>query len=158
MRTIVDKALEGVLIVLMASMVLDVLWGVFTRYVMGAQASWSEELARFLLIWIGILGAAYANGKRMHLAIDLLPGALSADRREKLMVMIQCIVVAFVFAAMVYGGSRLVYVTAILGQHSAALKWPLAAVYTVMPLSGTIICYQMADDYLKGRHKEHQSQ
>ncbi|HMS67214.1 MAG TPA: TRAP transporter small permease subunit, partial [Saprospiraceae bacterium] len=33
-------------------MTLDVLYGVVTRYVFGAQASWTEELARFLLIWI----------------------------------------------------------------------------------------------------------
>ncbi|MDH3247194.1 MAG: TRAP transporter small permease subunit, partial [Saprospiraceae bacterium] len=67
MRQKIDKVLEHILVALMAINTLDVLWGVFTRYVMGAQASWSEELARFLLIWIGILGAAWASGKNMHL-------------------------------------------------------------------------------------------
>ena len=35
-------------------MTIDALWDVFTRYAMDAQTSWSEELAHFLLIWIGI--------------------------------------------------------------------------------------------------------
>ncbi len=65
-------------VILMAIMTVDVLWGVFTRYALGQQASWSEELARFLLIWIGILGAAYASGKNYHLAIDLLSPKISA--------------------------------------------------------------------------------
>jgi len=141
MRVILDNILRWVLLSLMAIMTLDVLWGVFTRYVMGAQASWSEELARFLLIWIGILGAAYASGKDLHLSIDLFPNSLAPASRRKLMVVIHLLVIFFVFVAMVIGGGRLVYVTSILGQESAALEWPLAAVYTVMPLSGLIIIY-----------------
>jgi len=141
MRIILDNILRWVLLSLMAIMTLDVLWGVFTRYVMGAQASWSEELARFLLIWIGILGAAYASGKDLHLSIDLFPNSLSPAKRRTLMVVIHLLVIFFVLVAMVIGGGRLVYVTSILGQESAALEWPLAAIYTVMPLSGLIIIY-----------------
>ncbi len=141
MRIILDNILRWVLLSLMAIMTLDVLWGVFTRYIMGAQASWSEELARFLLIWIGILGAAYASGKDLHLSIDLFPNSLPPAKKRTLMVVIHLLVILFVFVAMVVGGGRLVYVTSILGQESAALEWPLAAIYTVMPLSGLIIIY-----------------
>ncbi len=146
MRAIIDRALEWVLIVLMAIMTLDVLWGVFTRYIIGAQASWTEELARYLLIWIGILGAAYASGKHLHLAIELFPDSLPPERRRRLMVLINFLVILFVFAAMVIGGSRLVYVTKILGQESAALEWPLWAIYTVLPISGIIIIYHKIHD------------
>jgi TRAP-type C4-dicarboxylate transport system permease small subunit len=146
MRKKLDKILEWILIFLMSVMTLDVLWGVFTRYIVGSQASWSEELARYLLIWIGILGAAYASGKHLHLSIDLFPDSLSISRRQRLMVVINLLVIFFVTAAMVVGGIRLVYVTSYLGQESAALHWPLAAVYTVMPLSGIIIIYHKACD------------
>jgi len=141
MRILLDNTLRWVLLSLMAIMTLDVLWGVFTRYIMGAQASWSEELARFLLIWIGILGAAYASGKNLHLSIDLFPNSLTPTKKRTLMITIHLLVIFFVFVAMVIGGGRLVYVTSILGQESAALEWPLAAIYTVMPLSGIIIIY-----------------
>jgi len=137
-----------VLVILMGIMTLDVLWGVFTRYVMGAQASWSEELARFLLIWIGILGAAYAAGKNMHLAIDLYPQSLSPDKRKRLYIVINSLIILFALAVLVIGGSRLVYVTSTLGQVSAALQLPLSVVYTVLPLSGLLVIYFKLSDIL----------
>ena len=100
------------------------------------------------MIWIGILGAAYASGKHMHLAIDLFPDSLSVSRRRRLMVIINVMVIFFVVAAMIIGGSRLVYVTSYLGQQSAALGWPLAAIYTVMPISGIIIVYHKISDII----------
>lgn len=154
MREKLDSILEWILIVLMSVMTLDVLWGVFTRYVVGSQAPWSEELARYLLIWIGILGAAYASGKHMHLSIDLFPESLSPGKKRQLMVTINILVIFFVVAAMVIGGSRLVYVVTYLGQESAALKWPLGAVYTVMPISGLIIVYHKISDIIQELNSE----
>lgn len=148
MREKLDRVLEWILIVLMSGMTLDVLWGVFTRYIVGSQAPWSEELARYLLIWIGILGAAWASGKHLHLAIDLFPESLSPVRRRNLMIIINVLVIFFVTAAMIIGGIRLVYVVTYLGQESAALKLPLGAVYTVMPLSGVIIVYHKIHDII----------
>ncbi len=141
MRKSIDRILENFLAFLLALMTVDVLWGVFTRYVMGAQASWSEELARFLLIWIGILGAAWASGKHMHLAIDLYPMSLTAERRQRLYLFINVLIIIFVVVVLVIGGSRLVYVTSTLGQTSAALQVPLSFVYAIVPISGLVIIY-----------------
>lgn len=141
-----DQVLKTVLAILMAVMVLDVLWGVFTRYVMGAQSQWTEELARFLLIWIGILGSAFASGKRMHLAIDILPTTLEGKRQILLKNGINVIVILFAIAVLLIGGSRLVYITSKLGQVSTALDLPLAVVYSIVPISGLfIIIYKTMD-------------
>ena len=51
----VDRALEWALILLMGANVLNVLWQVFTRFVLRHPSSFTEELARFLLIWVGLL-------------------------------------------------------------------------------------------------------
>jgi TRAP-type C4-dicarboxylate transport system permease small subunit len=58
---------------------------------------------------------------------------------------------------MVVGGSRLVYVTSILGQESAALRWPLSAIYSVMPISGIIIIYHKISDIFLQLHAHRQS-
>lgn len=146
MRNTMDQVLKTVLAVLMAVMVLDVLWGVFTRYVMGAQSQWTEELARYLLIWIGILGAAFASGKKMHLAIDILPTTLEGKRQMLLVNGIHVIVILFALAVLLIGGSRLVYITSKLGQVSTALDLPLAVVYSIVPISGLfIIIYKTMD-------------
>ncbi|MEM6321213.1 MAG: TRAP transporter small permease [Bacteroidota bacterium] len=141
MRKKIDKYLGGLLTILMIVMTLDVLWGVFTRYAMGNQASWSEELARFLLIWIGILGAAYASGQKMHLAIDLLSPKLNDENKQRIDLLIKGLIILFAFLVLVVGGGRLIYISQTLGQTSAALKLPLSIVYSVLPISGLLIIY-----------------
>ena len=122
-------------------MVINVLWQVFSRYILKSPSSWTDELARFLLIWLGLLGAAYATGKKMHLAIDLLPMSLEGKKADRLNVVIQIIVLLFALFAMVLGGMRLVYITLILEQTSAAMSVPLWIVYLVIPISGILIVY-----------------
>ncbi len=139
-----DLYLGSFLAILMAIMTLDVLWGVFTRYVMGSQTSWTEELARFLLIWIGLLGAAYASGKRLHLAIDLLPRQLEGKAGRRLQIFINLTIMLFAATVMVIGGIRYVYITLTLGQTSPALQLPMGFVYIIIPVSGLLIIYYKA--------------
>jgi TRAP-type C4-dicarboxylate transport system permease small subunit len=141
MKAIVDYYLGRVLIALLAIMTLDVLWGVFTRYALGSQASWTEELARFLLIWIGTLGAAYAAGQKMHLAIDLLSPKLDPRPARVLEIVIASLIIIFVTTVMVVGGLRLIYITVHLEQTSAAMQAPMGIVYGVIPLSGLLVIY-----------------
>lgn len=148
MRATIDKILGSILAVLLSVITLDVLWGVFTRYVMGNQASWSEELARFLLIWIGILGAAYASGQRMHLSIDLLSPKLEQKQQRRLQRLIDLIIIIFALAVLVIGGLRLLYITQVLGQLSPALKVPMAVVYSVLPISGFLVIFYKTQDIL----------
>lgn len=148
MRAQIDKVVAGFLVILMSAMTVDVLWGVFTRYAMSNQASWSEELARFLLIWIGILGAAYASGQKMHLSIDLLKPKLSPQGQRRLSIIIHVLVIVFALAILVIGGLRLIHITRTLGQTSAALRVPMAAVYSVVPIAGILICYYKIYDII----------
>ncbi|MEZ4700911.1 MAG: TRAP transporter small permease [Rhodothermales bacterium] len=141
LKLAIDRVLAGLLVALLGLLVVDVLWQVFSRYVLGAPSSFTEELARFLLIWVGLLGAAYASGRHMHLAVDLLPTKLKGASRLYLDVLIYSLVLLFVVAVMIYGGARLVWVTLFLGQMAAALPMPLGYIYLVLPLSGLLIAF-----------------
>lgn len=141
MKEKIDSVLGYLLVALMVIITLDVLWGVFTRYALGSQASWTEELARFLLVWIGILGAAYAAGQKIHLSINLLEEQLSEKGQRQLKIILTLLILAFVLPVMVIGGGRLVYITQYLKQLSPALQIPMAIVYTVIPISGLLITY-----------------
>lgn len=141
-----DKFLEYFLAFLMAVMLLSVCWQVVSRYVLSSPSSFTDELARYLLIWIGLLGGAYASGKGFHLAIDLLPSKLEGKANHQLQVFIHVLVAVFVFCTFVVGGLRLVYITYSLGQTSAAMQIPLAYVYIILPVSGLlIISYKIRD-------------
>jgi TRAP-type C4-dicarboxylate transport system permease small subunit len=141
MRNNINKYVGYFLALLMAVMTVDVLWGVFTRYIMGSQSPWTEELARFLLIWIGLLGAAYVAGQNQHLAIDILPERLEGAAKQRLQWAIRLLIAGFSATVLVAGGARLVYITYKLGQYSAALQVPLSVVYSVVPVSGLLIIY-----------------
>lgn len=140
-RVVVDRALAGVLIVIMAVMVVNVIWQVFTRYVLGAPSSYTEELARYLLIWVSLLGGAYAAGQRMHLAIDVVTSRLTDARKASMDTFIHVAVLVFAFTAMVVGGLRLVYLSFALEQMSAALRLSLGYVYLVVPISGLLVMF-----------------
>ncbi|WP_369413831.1 TRAP transporter small permease [Abyssalbus ytuae] len=151
MKIKVDKFLEWALAVLLAFMVLDVLWGVFTRYVAGNQSSWTDELARFLLIWVGVLGAAYASGKNIHIAIDILPNYLNKKNQKKLQYFIDSIIILFVLSVFVIGGLRYVYISLSLGQTSPALRLPMGVVYLIFPLSGILIVYYKINHFFQNK-------
>jgi len=140
----VDLSLAWVLVVFMGASVLNVLWQVATRFLLGDPSPFTDELARYLLIWIGLLGGAYASGKQLHLAIDLLPLRLKGKKSGMVLtIVIKAVVFLFALFVLVLGGGRLVYIVLVLGQTSAALGVPLAYVYLVLPLSGVLIMYYM---------------
>jgi TRAP-type C4-dicarboxylate transport system permease small subunit len=144
LKTSVDTLLGWFVTVLMGVAVLNVLWQVFTRFVLQDPSPYTDELARYLLIWVGLVGAAYAMGKRMHLAIDLLPLRLTGRAHHALNLLIDLLVMLFAFFVMVFGGARLVALTLMLEQTSAALQVPLGYVYMALPVSGLLIMFYTA--------------
>lgn len=136
-----DKYLEKVLIFIMGILVIDVLWQVLSRYILSSPSSFTDELAGFLLIWVGILGAAYVAGQRQHLAIDLLIQKSSISNQKKLNNIINICIALFSLSVMVVGGMWLVITRFQFNVSSAALQIPLGYVYLVMPLSGLLMLY-----------------
>jgi TRAP-type C4-dicarboxylate transport system permease small subunit len=137
----VDFVLKWILVFIMGAMTVNVLWQVFTRFIMQSPSSYTEELARYMLIWIGILGASYVAGQKMHLAIDLLSTKLNKANKSYLEIIIQICIFLFSLFVMVVGGVRLVQITLTLNQISAALQIPLGYVYTVVPISGALMMF-----------------
>ena len=144
-----DKALESTIILLMAANVINVLWQIFTRFVLKDPSSFTEELARYLLIWVGLLGAGYAVSKKLHLAIDIIPGRLEGKNRLILDIAVESVIFLFAFLVLVIGGIRLVGITLMLNQVSAALQIKMGYVYLALPLSGLIIMFYSLEKILE---------
>ena len=149
-RDKLNRVLEVILIMLLGVMVLNVSWQVFSRYVLANPSSFTEELARYLMIWLGVMGTAYVSGKRLHVSIDFFPSQLNLSLQKTIEKIIISIIILATFLIFIFGGSRLVFLTYILGQKSAALQIPLYIVYLCIPLSGAcIIFYKFCDLTLK---------
>ncbi len=140
----VNRFLEWCLITIFALLVLDVLFQVFSRYLLGESFTWTEEFARFSLIWMTILGAAYLNAKKEHLSMDFLYEKFSVSNKKKASILIQVFIFLFAAVVMVIGGFNLVYTTLHLEQLSGTLRIPLGYVYAIMPISGMLImCFSI---------------
>lgn len=148
-RARIDKVLEIALVVLMSALVLDVVWQVASRYFFNNPSSFTDELATFLMIWVGLAGAAYVKGQNQHLAIDILHTKLTPLQLNHMMIFINFLVIVFSLTIMVIGGSWLVYTRFVLGQLSAALQIPVGYVYGIVPISGLLMVYYAIDDIAK---------
>ena len=138
---IITKSLEKVLIILMAVIVIDVSWQIFTRFIIKDPSSFSEELAGFLLIWIGLLGGSYALYTKAHLGIDILTAKLEGTKRVISEIIIYITVLLFSFFVLLLGGMRLVILTFTLNQISPALGIAMGYIYLVLPLTGLLMIY-----------------
>ena len=136
-----NRILEIFLVILMSVLVVDVLWQVISRYLLASPSSFTDELAGYLLIWVGMLGAAYVAGRQEHLAIDIVLQRSRPPVQKRLSLFIHIAICLFALAVMVVGGIILMYTRFVLGVKSAALQLPLGYVYIVMPISGLIIMY-----------------
>lgn len=137
----INRFMEIFLVLIFALLVLDVLWQVFSRYVLNTSFSWTEELARFSLIWLSILGAAYLNGRREHLSMDYLYGKFSNATKKKVLILIEIFIFIFALVVMFIGGANLVYTTLHLDQLSGTLRIPLGYIYAILPFSGFLIMF-----------------
>ncbi len=148
-RKRVDTFLGWLVTALMGILVLDVLWQVTSRFVIGHPSSFTDELAGYLLVWVGLLGAAYATGQKQHLAIDLISRKLTEKQNRRLSVIINSLIIVFALVVLIIGGINLVYMTFHLNQISSALQIKIGYVYLVLPISGAFIIYYALDEAIR---------
>ena len=135
-KKILDRSLELLVMVVVAVLVVDVLWQVFTRFILKNPSTWTEELAIFMLIWVSLLGSAVALNRGAHLGIDYFVGKLSPKKRLYTEVFVFLCISLFSVTVMVLGGIDLVFSTLNLQQLSPALGIKVGYVYLAIPISG----------------------
>ena len=140
-RIKVNKIIERFLVLILVGMVLNVIWQIFTRFLTYSPSAFTNELARYLMIWLGILGAAYISGKQEHVAIDFFVKKFNNSLRRFIDRFVLFSILSFAFFVMIIGGFNLVYITLKLEQYSPSLQIPLALVYSIIPISGLLIIF-----------------
>ncbi len=130
-----NQAVEYLLFGLGLSMALVVAVQVFFRYVLNASLFWSEELARYMLVWLSFFGATVAYYRNLHPGVDALTNRLSPgkNRLTRLMVHLVCMGLALV---MVISGTQFAWF--VRAQVSPALDLPKWIILAVIPVSGII--------------------
>lgn len=120
-------------------LVVDVIWGVGSRYLFGDQAAWSEELARLLMVWLALLAAALVVRENGHLGLDVLVRRWPAPLRRLAGIFVSLAVLAFALGIMAWGGWDLVQQRFASGQTLPALGVAKAWFYLALPVSGLLM-------------------
>lgn len=148
-KKVLDRSLEVLVAVSMAVLVLDVVWQVFTRYVLQDPSSWTEELATFLMIWVGMLGASVALNRGAHLGIDYFVAKLPEQKRLYTVLVVFALVAIFSLHILIIGGTQLVSITLRTNQVSPALGLKMGYVYLALPISGFFLLFYSVELFME---------
>lgn len=148
--SLMNWVLSTLCVALSSFLVVCVVWQVLSRYILNTPSTYTDEIARFLFIWVGLMGAAYALGQKKHLAIDLLASKLehSPINQSRLQFIIDLISIGFASIIMCYGGFNLVVDTINNGQISPVLGIQMGLVYLAIPLSGCFMLIYLLKDII----------
>ena len=124
--SLVERGAEYAIVALSLMMVAAAVAQVVARYVLNAPLTWSEELARYLFVWLAFMAAWLAWRRREHIGIDALTAAFPKPVRSAMQVLVEAAVVGFAILTM-HWGIRLLEISA--NQSSAALGIPMQWVY-----------------------------
>lgn len=135
-----DKGVwDYLLALLMGGLVAVMLIQVFCRYALNSSLSWSEELAKYLFVWMTFIGGALCFRDKLHIGVDyfisLLPKQLQSVMR---LLGISAVILFSAIAAV----SGFLWVIKTRGTHTPALEWPLNIVfYAAFPVGGAMTVY-----------------
>ncbi len=136
-----NRLAEAVLAALLAAMTLVVGLQVAGRFLFRYSIPWSDELGRFLLVWISFLGVSVAARRLAHPGIDslvrLLPPA--AARVAVRLALLLCVL--FLAAVVFYGGEL---VARTWGQRSPTLELRMGWIYLAVPVSALLVLLHWA--------------
>jgi len=129
-----NKHLEEFFIVpLFIIMNLSIFSQVIMRKVFNNSLSWSEELARYCLIWMVFFGISYGVKRQRHIKIDLIYDRLSEKNKKILRIFANIVFIAFGLIILVYG-QKIALKLFMLKQSSPALHIPMGALYSAAPV------------------------
>ncbi len=143
-RSILDRIVEAASIVIFAAMVLLVAFQVFTRYVLNQPAAFTDTLTRYLFVWLVLITATYAFGKREHMCITFIKDKLPKRQIHMIDMAIEVINLVFSAAVMVFGGIRISSMQMV--QLDSVLKIPMGVIYLIIPITGVgIVLYSLCN-------------
>lgn len=120
-------------------LVLAVVWQVVAREVIQNPSVWSEELARYVFVWLGFFGATLLFAERGHIAMDFLVRKLPTRLLRATLIFVQLAIIGFIAVVFIWGGLR--YAEQSWTQSLSALPVTVGPMFLVMPFTGVLIIW-----------------
>ncbi len=142
--------------VLLGIMLISALFTVFTRYFLGKSFAWSEELIRYLIIWVSFLGAAVAYKEEGLVFFDMIVNAVRGKKRRNLLLFNNTVTLVFMGCIFV-NSIQTIMMPSVAKQISIGLQISMAIPFLAVPLGlGLMIIFGInhyrviLDKYKKG--------
>lgn len=136
---ILQRVMVPVIFLVSGVMFLVVIAQVIFRYILSQPLPWSEELARYLMIWVACLAASEAYVKGNHVGVSLVIDALKPSLR-KIMILAIHLIVAILMGIIAYQG--FILSSLLHSQLSPAMGLPMTWPYMAVPVGATLILVQ----------------
>jgi TRAP-type C4-dicarboxylate transport system permease small subunit len=133
---VLRRTIQIVIMVMFAALIVTVFYQVLGRYLFNAPPSWSEELARFLQVWIALLASALCIQQGMHLGVDYLLYAVPPRGRAVLEALVHVMVSGFLLLLLVQGG-KILDVAGV--QSSPAMGINMWYAYLAVPVGAVLM-------------------
>ena len=128
---VLDRAVNWVLFLLMAGMVVVIAAQVWYRFVMNDPLDWSEEMGRYLFVWISFMGAAAGVRYQMHLGIDIIEKLVSPTL-YRFVVLLANLIIQIFLLVIIYWGFKILGV--IRFQTSPSMGISMIYPYMAVPI------------------------
>jgi TRAP-type C4-dicarboxylate transport system permease small subunit len=135
------RGTEVVVIGLMAFLVLVVVASVLFRYVLLSPLSWSEEVGRYVMIWLGFLAASIAVRQGLHVGVDFVVQRVRPGIAVWLRGLARAVTIGFLLIVMGYG---FILVTNLWDQWSPVLSVRMTWPYLAIPVGSLLMLIQLA--------------
>ena len=130
--------LEAVSVAFFSVMILLVLYQIVMRKVFNASPPWTEELARYAMIWSTLLACAVLVKEKGHIMLDYFLELLPLRLKNAIILMVGIAIIALT-ATFGYGGLGMIQTSIAVSQLSPGAGLPMWAVYVIMPISGMLM-------------------
>lgn len=135
------RCTELVMMVLMAFLVVVVVASVIFRYVLLSPLSWSEEVSRYVMIWLGFLGASLAVHQGLHVGVEFVLNRVPPRLAVWLWGLARAGVAAFLLIVMIYGFHL---VANLWDQSSPVMEIRMTWPYLAIPVGSLLMLIQLA--------------
>lgn len=126
------------LVTLMGIITVSAFIQVYARFILNDPPSWTDELCRFGMVWISMIGAGYAVRSRKHISVDLIKEVLSPAGVKFLDILASILTIMISFT-LVYFGIFLVALN--LPQQAPGLQISMGLIYCAIPIGGCLMLF-----------------
>jgi TRAP-type C4-dicarboxylate transport system permease small subunit len=137
---VIEKISGALCVICFAAMTVVAILGVFFRYVMQSPFMWTEEVARYLLVWMGFTAVSIALRQDKHIKVEVLPKLIPSTVVNKVMGYVVDALIAFFFIVLLKQGYLMTVNNIMMAStFQLSMSWiliavPVAAALTLIQL------------------------